>query len=162
MKKPYMYIVGSMEGRTFEDVQIEHDMIGKNFKKLGYSVLDPLKKENHKKGTILDIDNCGVTPRSVFAMDIECVEKSSLIYWCTADIKSEGSEVEFAVAGWITNNQWRFKKIGAKLIPPKRMIMIGKKRASGELNHFQNMWPGVEIYATHEEFFKQESAGYEI
>lgn len=155
-RKPYMYIVGSMEGREYKDVLIEHTMLRENFTQLGYNVLDPLSKENHRKTGKTTLHKCGMRQLDVFKMDIGCVEKSELVYWATADIISEGSEVEFAVAGWINQNKFRFRYFAAWPIPYKRMVMIGEKRASGELNHFQNMWPDVEIYATHEEFFAQE------
>jgi hypothetical protein len=88
-------------------------------------------------------------------MDLTDVEKSHIVYWSTADKCSEGSETEFAGAGWY--NRWLKKgwlKVDALPTRKKLLIMIGKKRAAGKLDHFQNMWAQVKIFPTHKEAIK--------
>jgi len=156
MKKTKLetYLIGSMEGRQENIVRKERrdlrGLLNDVFAGTKYDlhINDPILKEKHRPNTTMDMETCGFKPLDVFEMDLRDVEKSDILYWSTADTISEGSEVEFAGGGlW---NRWCRKKWFKKQWKPKLLIMIGEKRAKKTLNKFQNMWPNVRIFSTHE------------
>lgn len=148
-----LYSCGSMDGRKESVVRNERDkirsLIMNTFAGTQYDlhIRDPILKEKHKPGSRLSMQACNLTPRQIFLMDLTDVEESDIIYWTTADTISEGSEVEFAGAGWF--NRWVRKSWFKKRRKQKLLIMIGKKRASKKLYKFQNMWDNVFVFSTH-------------
>ena len=137
MKQDSVYMIGSMEGRTYEEVEYEHYYIRHHLADLGLNVLDPLCKEKHKPGKKLTLHNCGVPKKKVNEMDLKCVEQSRFLFWITGDIVSEGSETEFAGGGWW--NRWNMK-------PTKYLIIVSPKRYFKQFDHFQNMWKNVHVF----------------
>ena len=147
-KKKIIYLIGSMEGRTYRAVSSQHKRIRTSLEGLGYYVIDPLLKEKHDPKSNISLHNCGIPKRKVFNMDLEHVENSNILYWCTGDIMSEGSEVEFAYGGGFNR---LLKKGYIKESCPfkkKMLIIVGKKRYLQKIDHFQNMWQGVKVFGT--------------
>ena len=148
-----IYSCGAMEGRQENIVRKERrdlrGLLNDTFSGTKYDlhIQDPLLKEAHKPNTTMDIETCGLKPLDVFEMDLRDVECCDILYWSTADIISEGSEVEFAGAGFW--NRWSKKGWLKKHFKSKLMIMIGKRRYKKTLNKFQNMWPNVHIFPNH-------------
>lgn len=152
MSKKIMYLIGSMENRLYEDVEKEHFYIRDALKDTPLEIIDPLLKEKHNKSVKISLHQCGLSPKFVNEMDLTSVEMAHILYWATADVISEGSEVEFAGGGWFDRwlNKGYFKKSILKDVPKKLLIIVGEKRAKKELNHFQNMWADVKIFSTHD------------
>ena len=132
---PGVYIAGSMEGRTYEELFYEHYYVRSELIKIGLEVFDPLLKEKHKIGKIIGLKNCGMPPKKVYAQDLAAVEWADIIFWVTGDKATEGSVTEVAWAGCIN----RFK-LGKKLI-----LIVSPRRYRKELNHFCNMHKGVKV-----------------
>ena len=140
MKKPgkvlNVYMCGSMEGRTYEELFYEHFYIRSQLISLGLQVFDPLLKESHKPGHIVGLKGCGLKPKVVYKQDLDAVENADIVFWITGNKASEGSITEIAWAGCMN----RFKK-GKK----KTIIEVSALRYSGKLNHFANMHKGVKV-----------------
>lgn len=156
-KRLDIYVAGSMEGRTETAVRRERRMIrgllNDAFAGTKYDLFirDPILKEKHQAG-ILTMHSCNLSPKQICEMDLTDVEQSHITYWSTADKCSEGSQTEFAGAGWF--NRWLKKGwLNVKKLPTKKktLIMVGRLRASKKIDHFQNMWDNVFVFATHKE-----------
>ena len=129
------YIAGSMEGRQYEDLKYEHFYVRTQLNTIGLEVFDPLVKEDHAPGRTVGLKNCGLDPQDVYHQDLTAVEEAAIIFWVTGDIQSEGSVTEVAWAG-------AMNKFG---LDAKWIVIVSPKRASGQLNHFANMHPGVKV-----------------
>ena len=141
--KQCLYLVGSMEFRTYEELKYEHFYIRQQLSALGIEkVIDPLIKEKHKPGKKVTLTKCGVKPRKVYEIDMGAVEESNIIFWITGDVVSEGSITEVAAAGmW---NRWNKK-------PKKHIVIVSPLRHSQKKIHFSNFHKGVKIVNTVEQ-----------
>ena len=134
MKRVYM--AGSMEGRTYEELFYEHYYIRNQLVGLNLQVFDPLLKEKHKPGTKVGLKGCGMNPLDVYKNDLNAVEKADIVFWITGDIQSEGSITEISWAGCM--NRYNHK-------PTKTIVIVSPRRCSKKLNHFANMHKGVKV-----------------
>ena len=130
-----VYMAGSMEGRTYEELFYEHYYVRSELVKIGLNVFDPLLKERHKIGKIIGLKNCGMPTRKVYKQDLDAVEWADIIFWITGDRATEGSVTEVAWAGCLN----RLKR-GKKLI-----LIVSPKRYKGTLTHFSQFHLGVKV-----------------
>jgi hypothetical protein len=136
-KSHCVYLIGSMEFRTYEELKFEHYYVRTRLSEIGIAkVIDPLIKEKHKPGKKVTLTKCGIKPSTVYEVDMKAVEEADILLWMTGDIISEGSVTEIAVGGaW---NRWAKK-------PLKTIVIVSPKRFHGKLIHFSNFHKNVTI-----------------
>ena len=136
-KSHCVYLIGSMEFRTYEALKFEHYYVRTRLAEIGVAkIIDPLIKEKHRPGKSVTLTKCGISPSAVYEIDMKAVEEADILLWMTGDIISEGSITEVAMGGaW---NRW-------KKIPPKTIIIVSPKRYQKKLIHFSNFHKNVHI-----------------
>jgi len=138
--KNICYMVGSMEFRTYEELELEHNYVRNKLYRLGIDkIIDPLIKEKHKPKQKVTLTKCSISPKAIYEIDIKAVEESNILFWITGDVISEGSITEIAFGGaW---NRWNKK-------PKKTIVIVSPKRFKSRLIHFSNFHKNVKIVPT--------------
>lgn len=116
-----LYLANSMEGLVYEEVKYRNFYARTLLSALGIEVFDPIIKEKHTPGRIINLKNCGINPYKVMDMDLSAVESADIVFWITGDKATEGcvSEVTWAAC---------LNKYVTKKVPKKTIVVVSPLR----------------------------------
>lgn len=141
-----LYLCNSMEGLTYEEVKYRNFYASTMLSAMGIDIFDPIRKEKHVPGKIINLKNCGIKPEKVMRMDLGAVENAHIVFWITGDKATEGCVSEITWAACI--NEYITKKFPKKFIvvvsPTRHKSVVFSKRKI----HFTTLHEGVVIVNT--------------
>jgi len=116
-----LYLANSMENLPYDTVKYRNFYARTMLSTMGIDVFDPIMKEKHTPGKIINLKNCGIKPETVMEMDFGAVQKAHIVFWITGDTASEGcvSEVTWAAC---------LNKFTNKLFPKKLIVVVSPTR----------------------------------
>lgn len=129
-----VYLAGKMGGRMGHDVLEERYLAAKACDEAGIEYYDPAEGENIIANEPVDLRMGFETMRRFVAKDEYAIKQCDVLLVLTADTPSEGTGLE----------------IGLALSLGMPVVLVGQKRANGELMGFWNVKASA-IFATVEE-----------